>query len=109
MPLFRAPCVKWDCRTIDPGSSSMHAFSLVFLAALALTTSARLWLSRRHIRHIAANRGAVPADFSGRISLAAHQKAADYNVAKMRLGVVETLVAAALTLTFTFGGGLQLI
>jgi STE24 endopeptidase len=87
----------------------MHAFSLVFLTALALTTSARLWLSRRHIRHIAANRDAVPADFSGRISLAAHQKAAEYNIAKARVGLLETLVAAALTLVLTLGGGLQLI
>jgi STE24 endopeptidase len=87
----------------------MHAFSLTFLAALALTTSARLWLSQRHIRHIAANRDAVPADFAGRIPLAAHQKAADYNIAKARVGLLETLVAAALTLAFTFGGGLQLM
>ena len=87
----------------------MHVFSLVFLAALALATSARLWLSQRHIRHIAVNRDAVPADFSGRISLAAHQKAADYNIAKARVGLLETLVAAALTLAFTFGGGLQLM
>jgi STE24 endopeptidase len=87
----------------------MQGFSLVFLAALALTTSARLWLTRRHIRHIAANRDAVPSDFAGRISLAAHQKAAEYNIAKGRVGLVETGVAVALTLAFTFGGGLQLI
>jgi len=86
---------------------SMHVFSLLFLAALALATSMRLWLSQRHIRHIAANRNAVPADFSGRISLAAHQKAAEYNIAKARVGLLETLVAAALTLALTFGGGLE--
>jgi len=87
----------------------MHWFSLVFLAALALATAARLWLSRRHVRHIAANRNAVPVEFAGRISLAAHQKAADYNVAKARAGVIETLTAAALTVALTFGGGLQLL
>ena len=87
----------------------MHWFGLVFLAALALATAARIWLSRRHIRHIAANRNAVPTEFAGRISLAAHQKAADYNVAKARVGVIETLIAAALTVAFTFGGGLQFL
>src|SRR5499427_4121442 len=87
----------------------MHGFTLVFLAALALATAARLWLSGRHIRHIAANRDAVPAEFAGRIPLAAHQKAAAYNIAKSRVGAVETLVAAALTLAFTLGGGLQWI
>ena len=87
----------------------MHWFSLLFLAALALATTARLWLSRRHIRHIAANRNAVPAEFAGRISLAAHQKAADYNVAKARVGILETLLAAALMMVFTLGGGLQFL
>jgi STE24 endopeptidase len=88
---------------------SMHWFGLVFLSALALSTAARLWLSSRHIRHIAVHRDAVPAEFAGRISLDAHRKAADYNVAKARIGAVETVVAAALTLAFTFGGGLQLL
>ena len=87
----------------------MHWFSLVFLAALGLATAARLWLSSRNIRHIAANRNAVPAEFAGRILLDAHRKAADYNIAKARAGAVETLAAAALTLAFTFGGGLQLL
>jgi len=85
----------------------MHWFSLVFLATLALATAARLWFSARQIRHIAGHRDAVPAEFAGRIPLAAHEKAADYNVAKARVGLIETLVAAALTLAFTFGGGLQ--
>jgi STE24 endopeptidase len=87
----------------------MHWFSLVFIAALALVTAARLWLSKRHTRHIAANRNAVPTEFADRISLAVHRKAADYNIAKARLGRIEILVAAALTLAFTFGGGLQFL
>ncbi|HYA47372.1 MAG TPA: M48 family metallopeptidase [Burkholderiales bacterium] len=85
----------------------MHWFTLVFLAALALSTAARLWLLSRQIRHIAANRGAVPVEFTGRIPLAAHQRAADYNIAKSRAGFVETLAAAALALVLTLGGALQ--
>jgi STE24 endopeptidase len=87
----------------------MHWFTLVFLLALALATLTHLWLSERHIRHIAANRNAVPDEFAGRISLVAHQKAAEYNIAKARIGMIETLVAAALPLAFTLGGGLQLL
>jgi STE24 endopeptidase len=87
----------------------MHWFTAVFLVALALATAGRLWLSRRHIRHIAANRETVPAAFSGRISLAAHQKAADYTTVKTRLGTVETLAAVLLLLVLTVGGGLQLL
>ena len=87
----------------------MHWFALLFLATLVFTTTVRLWLSSRNILHVAARRNAVPAEFAGRISLAAHQKAAEYTIAKARLGQIETLVAAALTLAFTFGGGLQLL
>src|SRR5438093_3360683 len=87
----------------------MHGFTAVFLVALGLTTLARLWLSQRHIRYVLANRNAVPAEFSASIPLAAHQKAADYTAAKTRLGVLETLAAAALRLGFTLGGGLQLL
>src|SRR2546427_6137611 len=87
----------------------MHGFTAVFLVALGLTTLARLWLSRRHIRYVLANRDAVPAEFSASIRLAAHQKAADYTAAKTRLGVLETLAAAALLLGFTPRGGLPLL
>src|SRR6266700_4116960 len=87
----------------------MHWFTAVFLIALALATAVRLWLSRRHIEHVAARRDAVPAEFSEYIALAAHRKAADYTTARTRLGVFETLAAAALLLGFTLGGGLQLL
>src|SRR5437660_1633945 len=87
----------------------MHGFTAVFLVALGLTILARLWLSQRHIRYVLANRNAVPAEFSASIPLAAHQKAADYTAAKTRLGVLETLAAAALLLGFTLGGGMQFL
>jgi STE24 endopeptidase len=87
----------------------MHAFTAVFIVALAFATLVRLWLSQRHIRYVVANRNAVPAEFSASIPLAAHQKAADYTAAKTRLGVLETLAAAVLLLGFTLGGGLQFL
>jgi len=85
----------------------MHWFTAAFLLALALSTSARLWLALRHARYVARNRDAVPPDFSGRIALSTHRKAADYTVAKTRVGMIETMVAAALLLGFTLAGGLQ--
>jgi len=85
----------------------MHAFTLVFLAALALSVAMRLWLASRQLRFVAAHRGAVPGEFAERVSLAAHQKAADYTAAKTRLGMVEVLVSALVLLGFTVGGGLQ--
>jgi STE24 endopeptidase len=87
----------------------MHWFTTLFLAALGLTTAIRLWLARRQIAHIAAHRAEVPSEFVGRVSLSAHQKAADYTIAKTRLGMLETVTAAALVLALTLGGGLQLL
>ncbi|MBA2352709.1 MAG: M48 family metallopeptidase [Pseudomonadota bacterium] len=85
----------------------MATFTLVFLAALALATATRLWLASRHVRYIQAHRNAVPAGFSEQISLAAHQKAADYSSAKTRLNMAGIGVELAVLLLFTLGGGLQ--
>jgi STE24 endopeptidase len=84
-------------------------FAWVFLAALAAATATRCWLALRQIRHVRAHRGAVPAMFSATIPIEAHQKAADYTVAKGRLGMVDILVDAAVVLALTFGHGLDLL
>ncbi|MCZ7565132.1 MAG: M48 family metallopeptidase [Burkholderiales bacterium] len=85
----------------------MHPFTIAFLVALAATTVLRLWLGRRHVAHVLAHRDAVPAEFAAKVTLAAHQKAADYTAAKTRLAGIETVVSAAVLLGFTVGGGLQ--
>ena len=87
----------------------MNSFAILFLAALLSATGLRLWLATRHVRHIQANRGAVPAAFSGDIGLDAHQKAADYSSAKTRLNMKAVVFDAAILLILTFGGGLQAI
>ena len=81
-------------------------FTLLFLAAFALTLAVRLWLTLRQIRFVAAHRATVPANFAERIPLAAHQKAADYTVDRNKLAISTTLVDAALLLALTLGGGL---
>jgi STE24 endopeptidase len=85
----------------------MQTFTLVFLAALALATAAKLWLGMRHMGHIQRYRDTVPAEFSSEIGLDAHRHAADYSCAKTRLGLVTTVLECALILVLTFGGGLQ--
>ena len=87
----------------------MNAFFWVFLAALALATATRCWLALRQIGYVRAHRAAVPPMFAGTIPLDAHQKAADYTVAKGRLGMVDVFVDAALVLALTFGRGLDLL
>jgi len=87
----------------------MTTFAIVFLAAVVITTMTRLWLEWRHLNHVGANRESVPAEFSERISLSAHQKAADYTCAKSRLRMASIAVDAVIVLVLTFGGGLQLL
>ena len=82
-------------------------FTWVFLVALALATGTRLWLAARQARHVRAHRDAVPGSFAGTIPLAAHQKAADYTVAKTRVAMADVCLSAALVLVVTFGGLLQ--
>ena len=81
--------------------------TVFFLVALALSTTLRLWLSVRHMRHVRARRGEVPAEFAAQITLTDHELAADYTVAKGRLGLIEILMGSLLLLVFTMGGLLQ--
>ncbi|MCL4182854.1 MAG: M48 family metallopeptidase [Burkholderiaceae bacterium] len=83
------------------------AFALVFACALLVSIAVRLWLATRQIRHVARHRDAVPEAFADRITLSAHRRAADYTVARVRLGIVDALVGALLLLGFTLFGGLQ--
>lgn len=87
--------------------TSPQLFSLIFLATLLLNGLLRGWLALRHLNHVAAHRGTVPAEFADRISLAEHQKAADYTCAKTRVGLVEFAAGTLLLLALTYGGLLQ--
>ncbi|MDP2879247.1 MAG: M48 family metallopeptidase, partial [Sulfuricella sp.] len=82
-------------------------FTLIFLAALAISVLLRYWLAQRHIRHIQVHRASVPQDFADRVSLESHQKAADYSIAKTRLGNLHLALETALLLAFTLGGGIE--
>ncbi|RYF07018.1 MAG: M48 family peptidase [Comamonadaceae bacterium] len=88
---------------ISPSVVLTLLFAVFLMTGLAL----RFWLASRQIRHVARHRGAVPAAFADRISLAAHQKAADYTVAKARFGLLEMALAAAVLLGWTLLGGLD--
>lgn len=81
--------------------------SALFACTVALGLLVKFWLSSRQIRHVAQHRHQVPAAFAQTISLAAHQKAADYTVAKARLGLLEMALGAAVLLGWTLLGGLS--
>lgn len=87
----------------------INTFSLAFLLALLLMVALRLWLAHRQIAHVQACRVAVPAQFAGHIELAAHQKAADYTIARTHFGRLALAVEVLVLLALTFGGGLQML
>jgi STE24 endopeptidase len=86
---------------------SSFAFSMLFVCFVAVTLAVRFWLGSRHIRHIQAHRHAVPAQFAEKIPLSAHQKAADYTVARTKFNLFMLLVNTAVLVSFTLLGGLQ--
>ncbi len=86
-----------------------NAFTWVFILALFASVATRIWLALRQIRHVRAHRDAVPSTFAETISLASHQKAADYTVARVRLGTADLLIGAGALLALTLGGMLERI
>lgn len=86
---------------------SSFAFTVLFVGFLILSIVIRFWLASRHVRHIAAHRNAVPAQFADRIPLKAHQRAADYTVAKTKFSLFIILLNSAVLIGFTLMGGLQ--
>ena len=81
-------------------------FTALFSALLVLGLVTKLYLTTRQIRHVARHRDQVPAAFASTITLASHQMAADYTIAKARLGMLETGFAAVLLTGWTLLGGL---
>ncbi|MDD3354094.1 M48 family metallopeptidase [Zoogloea sp.] len=83
------------------------SLSSLFLLALFAGLMVRFWLAMRQMLHVRFHRNAVPPAFADSISLEAHQKAADYTVARVRLGMIDLFISSSLLLLLTLGGGLQ--
>ena len=81
--------------------------TLLFAAALLASLGLKFWLATRQTRHVAAHRGAVPPAFAATITLAAHQRAADYTLAKGRFGLLTMAFGAAVLLGWTLLGGID--
>jgi STE24 endopeptidase len=84
-------------------------FTITFVAFLLLMVSLQFWLSMRQIRHVSAHAHQVPDNFAGRITLAAHQRAAAYTVTRQKLGMLRAATSAGLLVVLTLLGGLQWI
>ena len=85
----------------------VSAVTLAFAAALLLSLAVKLWLATRQMRHVAAHRDAVPPAFAAIVTIEAHRRAADYTLAKGRLGLLSMALGSALLLGWTLLGGLD--
>lgn len=87
----------------------MNTFTVIFLFALIISYGIQFWLSARQKSHVAAHREQVPQAFRDRVTLPAHQKAADYTIEKSKLGDIDSGVGMLFLLLLTLGGGISLV
>ena len=80
----------------------MPVLLAVFVAASIATTAFGLHLRARQARHVLLNRSTVPSGFD--VSLVDHQRAADYEQARLRLGAIESLFGLAAALCWALFG-----
>ncbi len=85
------------------------AMTLTLAVLLVANLLTKLWLMGRQVRHVAQHRDQVPAAFAHTISLEAHQKAADYTLAKARVSVADMGLDALTLVAWTLLGGLDLL
>jgi STE24 endopeptidase len=85
----------------------MNTFTIIFLIALIISSSIQFWLAKRQADYVAKHRAVVPDAFKTKVALAAHQKAADYTLAKIKLGNIDDILGIVILLTLTLGGGIN--
>lgn len=90
-------------------SSPATLLGAAFLVAVLLSLIVKCWLLFRQLRHVRQHRDRVPSAFSARITLADHQKAADYTIAKTAAAFAPLFAETTLLLLLTLAGGLQWI
>ncbi len=87
----------------------MNTFTIIFLIALIISSTVQFWLSKRQANYVAKHRSAVPDAFKTKVTLDAHQKAADYTLAKVKLGGIDGVISIVLLLLMTLGGVINAI
>lgn len=85
----------------------ISTFTWAFLVAVFVSTALRWWLNRRQIDAVLSHRAVVPGPFVDTVSLAEHQKAADYTVARARVARIDLLLGVVILLVVTLGGGIN--
>ena len=82
-------------------------YTKFFLIALLIKNLAESLLDKKNYEHIKLNRAFVPEAFASKITLAEHQKAADYSCAKINANRVFHLIELIIFLIWTLGGGIE--
>ncbi|CAH9017050.1 M48 family metallopeptidase [Candidatus Nitrosacidococcus sp. I8] len=85
----------------------MTIYSSLFVVIICIMLGVELWLARRQFYHVVNHREQVPQLFEEHISLAEHQKAADYTVAKLKVSMINGVLDVLIVLVWTLGGGLE--
>ena len=86
---------------------TLWTWTVLLFAVTATATG--LYLSWRQKNAVRIHRAHVPEAFADNINLAAHQKAADYTVARLKLEDISQVTGLLLLLAWTLGGGLNLL
>lgn len=87
----------------------MNVISVLFVASLLAHMVIEWWLSVKNQRYIAQHRAEVPSEFAGIVTLASHQKAADYSAKKLSMGRYLLVFDVMILLVLSLGGGFQFI
>lgn len=89
--------------------TNAQIFETLFLIFLFGDFALKFYLDYRQIKYVRKHRHSVPHAFAERVSLEAHQKAADYTVDNIRLQEIARAVTLVFVLILTLGGLLQWI
>lgn len=88
---------------------SANNITVLFLTFFIAKEVIELFLEWRNKNHILKHRNQVPKKFAEKIDLKDHQKAADYSVTKINVGMVFNVISIAIFLFWTLGGGINLL
>ncbi|MDC0407867.1 M48 family metallopeptidase [Candidatus Thioglobus sp.] len=86
---------------------AFNLFTLIFLIATLSYVVTLLWLNLRQDKAVSKSFNAVPAEFSEKITLEQHKKAAQYTQAKLLVNHFEIIFSTLVLLIWTLGGGLN--
>ncbi len=82
----------------------MPTLLYVYLTAACAWEAVNLYLLQRQATCVIRNRNHVPADFACEVTLAEHQKAADYTVAKVKLSASKSVTGLSVSFGIVLGG-----